>query len=170
MVRYTTTILKFGKKGEKTGWTYIEVPAHVAQRLKKGNKKSFRVKGKLDDYSVKQTALLPMGEGNFILPLNSAMRKAIDKRHGAILRVQMEEDKSEFVFNADLMACLDDEPAAIKFFKQLPSSHQKYFSKWIDSAKTSPTKTKRIAVTVNALSKGMGFSEMMRALKTYSSH
>lgn len=165
MVRYTTTILKFAKQGEKTGWTYIEVPAGVAQRLKKGNKKSFRVKGKLDNHSIKQAALLPMGEGNFILPLNKDMRKAIGKRHGAMLKVQMEEDKSEFIFNADLMACLDDEPAAINYFKTLPASHQKYFSKWIDSAKTDSTKAKRIALTINSLSKGMGYGEMLRSLK-----
>ena len=165
MISYTTIISKFKKKGEKTGWTYIEVPADVAQRLKKGNKKSFRVKGKLDNHSIKQAALLPMGEGNFILPLNSAMRKAIGKRHGTMLRIQLEEDKSEFVFNADLLACLDDEPAAIKFFKQLPASHQRYFSKWIDSAKTDSTKAKRIALTVNSLSRGMGYGEMLRSMK-----
>lgn len=37
MVTYTTTIHKFDKNGDKTGWTYIEVPADVAQELKPGN-------------------------------------------------------------------------------------------------------------------------------------
>ena len=174
MVNYTTVILKFGTKGEKTGWTYIEVPADVAQKLKRGNKKyppervsraGFRVKGKLDTHSIKHVALLPMGGGNFIMPLNAAMRKAIGKRHGVMLRVQLEEDKSEFVFNADMMECLNDEPDAIKFFTTLTSSHQKYFSKWIDSAKTDSTKAKRIAQMVNAMLRGMGFPEMLRSLK-----
>ena len=165
MIRYNTIILKFDKQGEKTGWTYIEVPADVAQKLKPGNKKGFHVKGKLDNYSIKRAALLPMGGGNFILPLNAVIRKGIGKRQGTMLKVQMEEDKSEFVFNSDLMECLNDEPSAIKFFKSLPGSHQRYFSKWIDSAKTSPTKTKRIAQTVNAMMRRMGFSEMIRSLK-----
>jgi hypothetical protein len=26
MVQFTTTIKQFGKQGEKTGWTYIEIP------------------------------------------------------------------------------------------------------------------------------------------------
>ena len=165
MVSYTTTILKFNKKGEKTGWTYIEVPADVAEKLKRGNKKGFHVKGKLDNYSIKRASLLPMGGGSFILPLNAAIRKGIGKRQGAMLNVQIEEDKSEFVFNSDLMECLNDEPAAIKFFKSLPGSHQRYFSKWIDSAKADATKAKRIALTVNALSQKMGYPEMLRALK-----
>lgn len=165
MVHFTTTILKFNKKGEKTGWTYIEVPADVAQKLKPGNRKEFKVKGKLDNYSVRQKSVMPIGGGDFIMPLNAEVRKKIHKRHGDTLAVQMEEDKSKFTFNADLMVCLNDEPAAIKFFKTLPGSHQRYFSKWIDSAKTSPTKTKRIALAVNSLSRQMGYGEMLRSQK-----
>ena len=163
MVKYTTVILKFDKQGEKTGWTYIEIPSDVANKLKPGNKKSFRVKGKLDNYSFEKTSLLPMGNGNFIMPLNASIRKTIGKRHGAMLHVQIAEDKSDFVFNPDMMACLADEPVALKFFKQQPGSHQKYFSKWVDSAKTDITKAKKIAMVVNALSKGQGFAEMIRA-------
>lgn len=46
MIDYTTIILQFAEQGEKTGWTYIEIPADLAQQIKPGNKKSFRVKGK----------------------------------------------------------------------------------------------------------------------------
>lgn len=166
VVEYTTTILKFGKQGEKTGWTYIEVPADVARELMPGNKKSFRVKGKLDNYSINSIALLPMGEGAFIMPLNSKMRKGFGKRDGAMLHVQIEVDKTEYKLNADLMECLADEPQAIIFFKTLTKSHQNYFSKWIDSAKTDATKTKRIANAITALSKSKGFPEMLRSLKS----
>jgi len=93
------------------------------------------------------------------------MRKAIGKKHGAMVTVELTEDKSEFVFNNDLMECLQDEPAALDFFKTLPGSHQRYFSKWIDSAKTEQTKAKRIAQTVSALAKKLGYGEMLRALK-----
>jgi len=63
MIDFTTTILQFGQQGEKTGWHYIEIPADIAQQLKPGNKKSFRVKGKLDHFSFSGVALLPMGGG-----------------------------------------------------------------------------------------------------------
>ena len=162
MIKFTTIILRFDKKGEKTGWTYIVIPADIAGKIKPGNRKSFHVKGKLDNYSFRRTALLPIGEGEFILPINATIRKAIGKRCGAMLTVQVEEDKSDFVFNLDLMVCLTDEPSALTFFKKLPGSHQRYFSKWIDSAKTDATKAKRITMAVNAMTRGKGFAEMLR--------
>jgi hypothetical protein len=165
MVRYTTRILRFEKQGEKTGWSYIVVPADLAEQLKPGTKTSFRVKGKLDAFAIKQTALLPMGEGEFIIPINAGIRRGIGKKEGAMLNVTLEEDKSAFTFNPEFMACLKDEPAALKFFKKLAGSHQKYFSKWIDSAKTDNTKAKRIAMSVNALAKQMGYPQMLRAQK-----
>ena len=163
MVRFTVTIKKFGSKGEKTGWTYFEVPADIAQELKPGNKKEFKVKGKLDIYTIKRTSLIPMGGGVFIMALNAEMRKAIRKNEGAMLEVQLTEDKSDFVFNADFIECLKDEPPAHLFFQSLTGSHQRYFSKWIHSAKTDATKTKRIVMAVNALARSMGYPEMIRS-------
>lgn len=165
MIRFTAPILQFDKKGEKTGWTYIEIPEHLAQQLKPGNKQSFRVKGKLDSFSFKQNALLPMGGGDFILPLNAAFRKAIRKRQGATVAVIMEVDDSPMLLSQDFMQCLQDEPNALTHFNTLPKSHQNYFSKWIESAKTEPTKAKRIAQAVSALAKKWGYAEMIRAGK-----
>ena len=165
MLTFITTIHKFDRKGEKTGWTYVELRASQAKKLKPDTRVSFRVKGSLDSFKIKQTALIPMGEGNFILPLNLAMRKGTGKKHGDKLKVSMELDESEFIFSQDFMACLQDDPAASDFFQTLPGSHQKYFSKWIDSARTSATKTKRIVMAVMALSRKQGYPEMIRANK-----
>jgi len=170
MINFTTIIHKFEKQGEKTGWTYIEVPADSAQKLKPGNKKEFKVKGKLDKHPIKRVSLLPMGGGIFIMALNASLRKAIAKRQGAMVKVQLEADDSPFIFNVDFMSCLDDEPKAKDFFKTLPGSHQRYFSKWIDDAKTDSTKTKRIAMAVTALSRKQGYPEMLRSLKADKDH
>lgn len=165
MVKFITTILRFGEQGEKTGWTYVEVPADVAQKLKPGNKKSFRVKGKLDEFKIERVALMPMGDGSFILPLNACMRKGTGKRKGAKLTLTIEADDAPLVLNGEFMDCLADEPKALAHFNTLAKSHQNYFSKWIDSAKTEETKANRIARALNALSKGMGYPEMLRAEK-----
>ena len=45
-----------------------------------------------------------MGGGKFIMPLNAAMRKATGKKAGAMLKVQLEADDSEFVYNTDFIA------------------------------------------------------------------
>lgn len=163
LVLFSATLHKFDKQGEKTGWTYFEIPADIVQQIKPGNNKSFRVKGKLDNYKISGVALLPMGGGAFIMPVNGEMRKSIGKRHGAMLNVQLEEDKNPFKFNNDFIECLADEPKAKLFFETLSGSHQRYFSKWIDSAKTDETKAKRIAMSVNALAKKWGYPQMLRA-------
>lgn len=165
MVQFTTTIRQFDKQGEKTGWTYIEVPSDIAEKLMPGNRKGFRVKGKLDNFSIKGIALLPMGGGNFILTLNADLRRGIRKKKGAMLSVKLQVDPEGYKLNEDFIACLNDDPVAKKFFDTLTGSHRNYFSKWIDAAKTEPTKIKRIALAVNALSKKWGYPEMIRSSK-----
>ncbi len=165
MISFTATIHKFDKKGEKTGWNYIEISSSQAKKLKPDTKTSFRVKGKLDQFTIKQIALIPMGNGKFIIPFNATMRKGTGKKHGDSVKVSLELDESKFVMNDDFIACLNDDPQANTFFKTLTAGHQRYFSKWIDSAKTSSTKTKRIVMAVNALARNMGFPEMLREEK-----
>ena len=165
MIQFTTTILQFAEQGEKTGWSYINIPASFAQKLKPENKKSFRVKGWLDNYEIKGISLMPMGEGNFIMALNATIRKAIKKNKGAKLLVQLEADNHQPKPPAELIECLKDEPEALAYFKQLAASHQNYFSNWIKSAKTHATKAKRIAQCVTALSKKFDFGQMLRSLK-----
>ena len=163
MISFNASLLRFDKKGEKTSWTFIEISPSQAKKLKPGTKVSFRVRGKIDSLAIKQVALMPMGEGAFILPVNGKMRKAIGKKNGDKVKVEIEADESKIVLSHDMMACLKDEPAALAAFKKLPGSHQKYFSRWIESAKTSATKTKRIVMTVEALAKKMDFGAMLRA-------
>lgn len=163
MLQFNTILKQFNEQGEKTGWTYIEIPAKIAQQLKPGNKKSFRVKGRLDNYEIKGVALMPMGEGDFIMAVNATMRKGIGKRKGDKLKVQLEADNKQPPLSKDLLECLSDEPAANEYFNSLLYSHRLYFSRWIESAKTPQTKAKRIAMAVTALAKKFGFSEMLRS-------
>lgn len=166
MVAFNAIIKKFDQQGDKTGWTYIEIPASIAKKLSPENKKGFRVKGSLDDYEYSMIALLPMGGGDFIMALNAAMRKGIKKQKGATVRVKMLVDKNEIKPPEELMDCLADEPQALEYFNSLNKGHQNYFTNWINSAKTDPTKAKRIAATLNALNKKWDFGQMIRATKS----
>lgn len=170
MVEFTCTMKRFGEQGEKTGWTYIEVSEAIASQLLPGNKKSFRVKGRLDNYEFKSFALLPIGGGDFILPVKAEVRKSIGKGNGAMVTVKMEVDSTPILLSNELMECLSDEPKALAYFNKLPPSHQKYYSKWVESAKTVETKAKRIAQTVTACARGQHYSEMMRSLKEEKSN
>lgn len=165
MVRFHTTVKRFGQKGEKTGWTYIVITAAQAEELSPGTRKSFRTKGTINGFAFTQSALLPMGDGDFIMALNGPLRKKAGLRVGDLVAVEIAFDPTPKVLSDDLMACLEDAPQAMEFFNTLTPSHRQYFSDWIESAKTLPTKTKRIALTIDACSKRMGFPEMIRAAK-----
>lgn len=163
MIQFKAIIKKFDDQGEKTGWRYFEVPDAIAGQLKPGCKKSFRVKGKLDDYAIDKTAMLPMGEGNFIIPIGAAIRKKLYKQAGDILAVQLAEDTRDIEVPADFAECMNDEPAALEYFNKQPGSHRNYYIKWIDSAKTIETRSRRIAMAITAMAKGMNYGQMIRA-------
>ena len=165
MIQFIVTIHRFEKQGEKTGWTYIEIPVDIAEKLKPGSKKSFRVKGKLDEFKISGVSLLPMGGGAFIMPINATMRKGIGKKHGAMLKVQLTEDKKPYEINADFLECLRDEPKALKAFNAMTKSFKNYYSKWIESARTELTRTKRIAHAVSTLAQNMNFSDMIHSMQ-----
>jgi hypothetical protein len=162
MVTFTAVIEQAGEMGEKTGWSYIIVPPDIVAQLKPGFKKSFRVKGKLDAHSISQQALLPIGKGVFMMPLNASLRKAIHKNKGAMLSLKLEEDKKPLQVSAELLECLADSPKAENKFRALPYSHQMYYSKWVESAKTIQTKAKRITMTITAMEKNLTYAEMLR--------
>lgn len=162
---FNATIERFGSMGEKTGWSYIRIPASHAERLKPGTRKSFRVKGMLDGYAISAVALLPVGDGDFIMPLNAGMRRGIGKSKGASLTVRIVPDDTSYELNRDFMECLADDPGASEYFSTLARSMQNYFSKWIESEKTDNTRITRIAQSVSALSRRMNYSEMIRDLQ-----
>jgi hypothetical protein len=166
MISYTTIILKFDDQGEKTGWTYIEIPADLAQQLKPGNKKSFRVKGMLDSFPIKAIALMPMGNGSFIMPLNADVRNGIHKRAGAMLSLVLEVDnETDVIVPDDLQECFEFEPEAGEYFNSLPQGHRRYFVNWINSAKTQPTRASRIVNCINAMLRKWDYGQMIRAMK-----
>lgn len=82
MISFKTTLQKFDQQGDKTGWTYVTVTKNLAEQLNPGFKRSFRVKGTIDDHKINSVALLPVGAGDFILPVNAIMRKGIKKNKG----------------------------------------------------------------------------------------
>ncbi len=162
MVKFTATIEKFGEKAHQTGWTVIFIPAKVANKINPGVKKGYRVKGRLDDFEIEKIAIMPAGEGDFIMPLNAAIRKGIRKQKNDTVKVQLALDKNELAPPGDLIECMQDEPEALKYYNSLPQGHRNYFTKWIDSAKTDATKAKRIALVIKTMVRKMDFGAMLR--------
>jgi uncharacterized protein YdeI (YjbR/CyaY-like superfamily) len=165
MVGFKATLEKFGKQGEKTGWIYIAVPEEIALQIKPNNKKTFRVKGKIDELNIKAVALLPMGAGDFIIAVNAEMRKVLRKVEGEKVTLKLEEDDDIVKLSSELLECIADVPEAAEYFNKLPPSHKNHYSTWVKSAKSEAIIAKRIATVIKACSMKMSYGEMMRANK-----
>ena len=161
LIKFTTTLERFGEKGEKSAWTFIRIPDACLQSWNITARSPFQVKGKIDDCVISQKAVMSMGEGQMILPINAALRKKTRKEAGDKVEMALAVDKSEYKIHKELLLCLEDEPAAKKNFNAMTKSHQKYYSKWIEEAKTKPTAAKRIATAVTTLALGLNYSEMI---------
>nr|WP_068889578.1 YdeI/OmpD-associated family protein [Pedobacter panaciterrae] len=163
MVTFKAEIERFAEMGEKTGWTYIFIPLAVANMIKSDYRRSYRVKGRLDQIEIEGVSLVPMGEGSFIIALNAGIRKQLKKDLGGILELSLEEDTTfKIDMPEDLEVCLSDESHLLKNFLKQPKSHQNYYINWLNSAKTEATRTKRIVKIVLAMDKDWDFGTMMR--------
>ena len=163
MITFKAEIERFNEMGEKSGWTYVFIPQAIANQLKPDCRKSFRVKGKLDHVEIEGLSFVPMGEGNFIMALNAALRKKLRKEKGAVIELSLEEDKTfKIEMPEDLELCLADEPHLLKNFLKQPKSHQNWYINWLNTAKTEATRTKRIVKIVSAMDKDWDFGTMMR--------
>jgi hypothetical protein len=169
-IRIQTVLEKFGKNGEKTGWTYILLPAELARKVYPQDKKSFRIKGQIDDLPFSGQATLPMGDGDYILPVKSPWLKKLRKKAGDAVLLIMELDLQPYVLNPMMMECLEDDPMALQQFVSFTKSHQNYFSKWVDTAKTESTQAKRIAAILKAMHLKQDYSTMIRSQKKESLH
>lgn len=166
MIQFTAEIEKFGKMGEKTGWSYVFIPSTLAQQIKPDCKKSFRLKGKIDEVEFRGKAMVPMGKGDFIFTLNDVLRKKLKKDVGAKVLLSVEEDCNfKIEIPEDLALCLLDEKHLMSNFLTMPVSHQNYYINWINQAKTESIRTKRITMTIIAMDKQQDFGTMIRESK-----
>jgi hypothetical protein len=165
MPTFKAIIQKFASKGEKTGWTYVDIPSDILKKLKLSSKQNFRIKGVMDDVKFERLAVYPIGEGNYIIAINGELRKKIGKKEGAMVSVKFELDQAEALQSPELIACLKEDKVAKKHFDSLLRSQQNYFHRYIYSAKGQATKAGRIVNVINAMYKKQNFGEMIRSLK-----
>lgn len=165
MPHFKATLLKFKSYGDKTGWTYVEIPKDILAKLKRKDKKAFRIKGSIDDVAFEKMSTYAVGDGQLIIAIKAGLRKKLGKNEGAMVNVKFEPDESGGVISKELLDCLDEDSAALKQFQSMPKSHQNYFHAYIEGARGADTKAGRIINTINAMHKKQNFGEMIRGLK-----
>lgn len=166
MLTFNALLETFEATAEKIGWTCVLVTSDLAQQLVPGNRKSFRVRGKIDNMPIHSVALLPIGEGDFVLPVNGQMRRALGKKRGDTVQLSLQVDNSLPEPSPAFKLCLVEDPEALQTFNSLKQSQRNYYIKWVDGVKKEEAVAKRIAQALDALSKGMDFVAMMQYHKT----
>ena len=144
---------KFPGKG---GWTYAAIP-EILQN--KNNPFGWVVvKGRIDDYELKQYKLMPMGNGRLFLPVKAAIRKQIRKQAGDWVHVVLYADHSTLVIPKEIKACFELEPpSTLETFNSFSEGQRKAYLDWIYAAKTEETKANRIAQMMHKLHRGLKF-------------
>jgi hypothetical protein len=165
MPTFKAIIRKYGAKGEKTGWTFIDIPLDVVKKLKLTSRREFRIKGVMDDVKFERMACYPVKDGTFIIALNAEFRKKLGKKEGGQVSIKFELDKAEALKSKELLACLKEDPVAKKQFDSQLLSHQNYFHRYVWTAKGADTRAGRIVNVINAMYKKQNFGEMIRSLK-----
>lgn len=166
MPAFKANIRKYGSKAEKTGWTFIDIPIDIIEKLKLKSRREFRIKGVMDDVKFERLVSYPVKDGGFIIALNAELRKKLGKKEGATVMVKFELDKSAVLKSEELLDCLAEDPVAKKQFESLPLSHQNYFHRYIYTAKGADTKAGRILNVISAMYKKQNFGEMIRGNKS----
>jgi hypothetical protein len=140
---------KFPGKG---GWTFARIPEILQD--KKAHFGWVKVRGTIDGYEIRKYHLMPMGNGSLFLPVRAEIRKKIKKDAGDQVHVILYPDNEPLEVPEEMLQCLQDEPAALKFFQSLTESEQKFYIQWIYSAKKEETKVERLAKAINRLMQG----------------
>jgi Bacteriocin-protection, YdeI or OmpD-Associated/Domain of unknown function (DUF1905) len=125
--------------------------------LRKTGKGTFKVKGFIDGFELKQYNLLPSKDGSMILPLNTNVRKKISKKEGDYVMVVLFADDSPLIIPEYFLVSLMDSPKAHHFFNSLSESNQKYYNDWVEASKKLETKVERMMKTIEKLEKGTRF-------------
>jgi hypothetical protein len=141
---------KFPGKG---GWTFARIPQILQDRSKPFG--WVKVRGTIDGYEIRKCHLMPMGNGKLFLPVKAEIRKKIGKKEGDYVTVVLYPDNEPLEVPEEMLLCLEDEPAAVRFFRSLSESEQNFYIQWVYSAKKEETKIDRLAQTVNRLARGL---------------
>jgi len=136
-----------------TGEVLVVAPFSVEEVY--GTKEELLVQTTIEGFPY-QGELLPLGDGYHGLVIPREVRRAVGKTVGDILHVALRRDLSERVIKLpeDLDAGLNQDAAALKFFKTLTKLEQRSYVRYLKGSKTPEMRGKRLTEIVYRLSIG----------------
>ncbi|MCG8581755.1 MAG: DUF1905 domain-containing protein, partial [Bacteroidales bacterium] len=121
LVNKNYLLQKFEGKG---GWTYAEIPEVAPDKHSWFN--WIKVHGFIDECEIKHARLMPIGNGNMMLPVKAAIRKAIGKQAGDTVRIILFPDNLPTDIPQEIIDCfeLEDRRLLDAFKKETDNQQQ----------------------------------------------
>ncbi|WP_263985017.1 YdeI/OmpD-associated family protein [Streptomyces sp. HPF1205] len=134
-------------------WTYVPVPAEVAERL--GGKARIPVAAEIKGVSF-TGSVMTGPQGSRYLVVNQAVRDRAGVTAGDTVNVVVRQDTAPRVVELpeDLAGALAAAPEAQAAFDGFSYSRRKEYVTWIESAKRPETRTRRVEKAVEMLAEG----------------
>ncbi len=131
---------KFAGKG---GWTFALIPEVPPDPHAWFGWIS--VKGRIDDVELPRCKLMPKGNGQLFLPVNTAMRKKLKKQAGDEVLITLYRDDEPPVLPQEILDCFELEPPEVYArYLSLSADEQHALLKPVLEARQSGTKEARI--------------------------
>jgi hypothetical protein len=133
----------------------IDVPKEISKAVAREageNKKHIPIHGWIEGLPFQNT-LVPRGGGNYRFHIHSRIWRKLKIDAGAAVEVTMllDTEPREAIIPPDLAAELASSPRALATFNTLTRSLRHHIVNWIESAKQSRTRDKRIQLTVRRM-------------------
>ena len=132
--------------------TVVVVPFDLKEAFGSGRPP---VRATVNGYTFR-TTLFTMG-GHALLGLNRDVREAATVEPGQEVSVELERDDEPRTLEvpSDLAAALDADPVVRETFDGLSYTHRKEYVRWIEEAKRTETRTRRVEKSVEMLREGI---------------
>ncbi len=135
------------------GGAFITIPFGVQEVY--ATKGRVKVKATFDGHPYRGS-LAPMG-GKHVLGVRKAVRQAIGKNYGDTVNVVIELDTEPPTITVpkDFKQALTGDKQAQDFFDSLSYTHRKEYVQWIEGAKKTETRTRRLNKAIENLMQGI---------------
>ena len=149
--RFKARLFRHPKTAKTGSWTLLNVPRWVSKKLP--SRGMTRVEGTMNGHPFR-AALEPNTSGSHWLHVNKAMREGAGADAGDTVKLDFLGPEPVPTIPADLRAALTASHEAKTLWKHLTPIGRCDWIRWIDSAKRSETRARRITRAVEWLSSG----------------
>ena len=144
------------KSHNKLWGCHFEVPVSVAKKLIEGNDR--RVLCSVNGLPGHQCALIPHGNGSFVITVNKKLRDTLRLDFGMKVQVSLKKDRSEYglPLPEELEELFHQDPEGKKIFHALTRGKQRTLLYIVGKAKTPEKRVTHAIIVVNHLKANHG--------------